>query len=84
VTAGDLGLAEAEPEESRPSTLKETVEEAERRALTRAWAEADGNVSKASKLLGVSRPTVYKLLRTHGLLEAGELPGPARPGLDRG
>ncbi len=37
--------------------------------MTRAWAQAGGNVTRASKLLGVSRPTVYKLLRDHGLKE---------------
>ena len=36
-------------------------------AARRAWAEAGGNVSRAAKLLDVSRPTVYKLLREHGL-----------------
>jgi excisionase family DNA binding protein len=33
----------------------------------RAWTESGGNVSQASRLLGVSRPTLYKLLRDHGL-----------------
>jgi two-component system NtrC family response regulator len=47
--------------------LDEAVRGAERSALARAWAEAGGNVSRASRLLGVSRPTLYKLLRDHGL-----------------
>ena len=37
--------------------------------IERAWAEAGGNVSRAGKILGVSRPTVYKLLKEHGFRE---------------
>jgi two-component system NtrC family response regulator len=66
VTAADLEFAEAE---EPSSSLKEVLGEAQRGVLQRAWAEADGNVSKLSKLLGVSRPTAYKLLREHGLKE---------------
>jgi DNA-binding NtrC family response regulator len=39
------------------------VREAERRALARAWGEADGNVSRASRFLGGSRPTLCTPLR---------------------
>jgi two-component system NtrC family response regulator len=68
ITADDLDLAALDDAESAEgASLKDAVREAERRAVTRAWAEADGNVSQASKLLGVSRPTLYKLLRDHGL-----------------
>ena len=35
---------------------------AERRAIVRALKEVDGNISKASKLLDVSRPTLYSLI----------------------
>ena len=69
VTARALDLeAAGAPEEPTPR-LEDAVREAERRALTRAWAEAGGNVSQASKLLGVSRPTLYKLLKDHGFRE---------------
>ena len=61
MTAGNEGAA------AKATSLKEAVREAERRALVRAWTESGGNVSRASRLLGVSRPTLYKLLRDHGL-----------------
>ncbi|MDH3520059.1 MAG: PEP-CTERM-box response regulator transcription factor [Myxococcales bacterium] len=68
VTAADLDISEGEDEASvAAASLKDAMRESERRAVTRAWAESAGNVSKASKLLGVSRPTLYKLLRDHGL-----------------
>jgi two-component system NtrC family response regulator len=66
-SARDLDLAPVEPEALGDGSLQTAVREAERCAVARAWAEAGGNVTRASKLLGVSRPTLYKLLRDHGL-----------------
>ena len=40
--------------------LNELVEQTERRALTYALAASDGNRSKAARLLGISRPLLYK------------------------
>ena len=68
-SARDLDLAPAETEASGDSSPQTTLRDAERRAVAQAWAEADGNVTQASKLLGVSRPTLYNLLRDHGLKE---------------
>ncbi|MCC7283122.1 MAG: sigma 54-interacting transcriptional regulator, partial [Acetobacteraceae bacterium] len=51
---------------------------AEREAIERALARTNGSVSAAARLLGVSRPTLYGLLETHGLAgprAAGEQPG---------
>src|SRR5262245_10450332 len=69
VTARDLDFAASEAPDAPTPRLADAVREAERRVLTRAWAEAGGNVSLASKLLGVSRPTLYKLLKDHGFRE---------------
>ena len=44
---------------------------AERLAIIRALDEADGNISKASKLLDVSRPTLYSLIERLDI-ETGE------------
>ncbi len=46
--------------------LVQAREEAERREIPRALSRAEGNVSQAAKLLGVSRPTLYDLMRHHG------------------
>ena len=40
---------------------------AEKRAIRRALKEADGNISKASKLLDVTRPTLYSLIERLGI-----------------
>jgi two-component system NtrC family response regulator len=63
----DLSTSTAGDANEDPPTLREAIREVEVRALTQAWTEAAGNVSKASRLLGVSRPTLYKLLKEHGL-----------------
>jgi len=48
-----------------PDTLKNVRRSAERLALTHALSAASGNVSQAARLLGISRPTMYELMRTH-------------------
>ena len=53
--------------ENRMPTLKECREEAEASAIRRALAVADGQVNRASELLGVSRPTVYHLMKKYDI-----------------
>ncbi|MCB1885121.1 MAG: PEP-CTERM-box response regulator transcription factor [Geminicoccaceae bacterium] len=62
---GDLDLAGGE-EGGVNLNLRRVREEAEMGALRRALAQSQGNVSKTARLLGVSRPTLYDLLRQHG------------------
>jgi len=64
--ASDLGLDGAAQEEE-PLNLREARDSAERRELVRALARANGNLSKAADLLGISRPTLYDLLNRFGL-----------------
>jgi two-component system NtrC family response regulator len=68
IQAKDLGIALGAPAlESTPLNLREARDSAERREVTRALARANGNLSKAADLLGVSRPTLYDLLNRFGL-----------------
>jgi two-component system NtrC family response regulator len=55
------------PEDQEPLNLREARESAERRELARALARANGHLSKAAELLGISRPTLYDLLNRFGL-----------------
>ena len=64
LTAADLDLA-ARP--SEPIELRTVREAADRKAIGRALAQAEGNISGASRLLGVSRPTLYDLLKSYDL-----------------
>ncbi|WP_375392366.1 PEP-CTERM-box response regulator transcription factor [uncultured Sphingomonas sp.] len=65
VTAVDLDLPAGGDHE--PLELRTVREAADRRAIARALARAEGNISGASRLLGVSRPTLYDLIRNYGL-----------------
>jgi two-component system NtrC family response regulator len=66
LSAEDLGLqvANAEPQ---PFNLRQVREEADRVAVSRALAQARGNVAQAAELLGVSRPTLYDLMAKIGM-----------------
>ena len=65
VTAADLDLAEGGAE--APINLRAARESADRSAISQALARADGNISNTAKLLGVSRPTLYDLLKSYDL-----------------
>ncbi|MCH8896252.1 MAG: hypothetical protein IH927_08335 [Proteobacteria bacterium] len=66
VTAEDLGLTIPASESSGLMlNLKAVRGQAEKDAVRRALAVARGNVAKAAKLLGVTRPTLYGLMNRH-------------------
>jgi len=76
VSAVDLDLAA--PDTMLSLDLREARRRAERDAIEMALAQAEGNISKAAKLLGVSRPTVYDLVQEHGVaIKVRDLPGEA-------
>lgn len=53
---------------SPPAALENmTLEEAERHLIQRALKKAEGNVSEAAKLLGLSRSALYRRLHHYGL-----------------
>jgi two-component system NtrC family response regulator len=41
----------------------------EKKMVLAAMAKHDGNIVKASEALGISRPTMYDLLRKHNLVD---------------
>ena len=65
IGADDLGLTTALEEE--PLNLRQVRDEAEHKAIIKALARSDGNIVKASELLGISRPTMYDLLNRHAI-----------------
>jgi len=65
VTAADLDLDEERAEGGELVNLKAAREMADRRAIRRAIARTDGNISGAAKILGISRPTLYDLLKQY-------------------
>ncbi len=65
VTAADLDLDDAQAVAGEALNLKAVREAADRRAIRRAIARTDGNISAAARLLGISRPTLYDLLKQY-------------------
>jgi two-component system NtrC family response regulator len=64
LSAADLGLT-APGEDTQSLTIRDARARAEREALQVALAQAGSNLSKAAKLLGISRPTLYDLMQQH-------------------
>jgi two-component system NtrC family response regulator len=69
VTAADLDLPSQAPadEGSLPINLRAAREVADRKAIRQAMSRTDNNISGAAKLLGISRPTLYDLLKQYRL-----------------
>jgi two-component system NtrC family response regulator len=66
IVPGDLDLPDPDGE-LRDLDLRRCVEAIETSVLRRAMARSNGNIAAAARLIGVSRPTLYDLLRQHGL-----------------
>lgn len=66
VTADDLDLTgDAAP--ALPINLRAVREAADRAAIRQALAHAEGNISGTARLLGISRPTLYDLMKAYDL-----------------
>ncbi|HYJ31449.1 MAG TPA: PEP-CTERM-box response regulator transcription factor [Allosphingosinicella sp.] len=66
VTAEDLDLGPRDAE-ALPINLKAAREATDRRIIRQALARTESNISSAARLLGISRPTLYDLLKQYGL-----------------
>ena len=68
VTAIDLGFFDHQDKSFELSlNLRVVREQAESIAIQKAYALAEGNMSKAAELLGVTRPTLYSLIEKYEL-----------------
>ncbi|MGE0622581.1 MAG: PEP-CTERM-box response regulator transcription factor [Pseudomonadales bacterium] len=63
----DLELEGPDLQQELPLNLKAVRAAAESQAIVQALGRAAGNLSRAARLLGVSRPTLYNLLQKYGL-----------------
>lgn len=67
VGAADLDL-DADGEEAADAlSLKSAREQSDRKVIRHALSRTEGNISNTAKLLGVSRPTLYDLLKQYDL-----------------
>ena len=67
VSATDLDLAEPDEEGDQLLNLKSAREATDRRVIRHALARSEGNISSTAKILGISRPTLYDLLKQYDL-----------------
>ena len=68
IGASDLDLGPRQPtDQMRAINLRAAREVADRRAIRQAMARTDNNISGAAKLLGISRPTLYDLIKQYQL-----------------
>jgi two-component system, NtrC family, response regulator len=67
VTAADLDLQEGAEDDPDVLNLKSARERADRKVIRHALARSEGNISNTARLLGISRPTLYDLLKHYDL-----------------
>ncbi|QWC58034.1 PEP-CTERM-box response regulator transcription factor [Erythrobacter sp. 3-20A1M] len=67
IAKADLDLDDVELEPDTVLNLKMAREQADRRVIRHALARCEGNISSSARLLGISRPTLYDLLRQYDL-----------------
>ena len=70
ISSSDLELAPAA--DANHLDIRTARLRAEREVVQKALSQSNGTISTAAKLLGISRPTLYALLETHGLAPASE------------
>ncbi|MEW9855466.1 PEP-CTERM-box response regulator transcription factor [Novosphingobium sp. M1R2S20] len=67
VHAADLDLAAPGEDASIALNLKSAREQTDRKVIRHALARSEGNISSTAKILGISRPTLYDLLKQYDL-----------------
>jgi two-component system NtrC family response regulator len=67
ISVRDLDLPSNASSEPELINLRAAREIADRRAIRQAMSRTDNNISGAAKLLGISRPTLYDLLKQYRL-----------------
>ncbi len=67
IGACDLDLAAPDEGDGQVLNLKSARETADRKVIRHALARSEGNISNTAKLLGISRPTLYDLLKQYDL-----------------
>jgi DNA-binding NtrC family response regulator len=63
----DLLTEEIDSLDVNTTTLKQTIEEAERQAISSALAENDGKINQAADHLGISRKNLWEKMKRYGI-----------------
>ena len=64
----------AEAKVPTDGTLKVALERAEREAVERVMAQTNNNVSEAAAILGIVRPSLYRIMRRYGIATPNQKP----------
>jgi transcriptional regulator with GAF, ATPase, and Fis domain len=67
-----IGIAGQTPETLPTMPLSDALDGYERRLISAALAQSDGNVAEAARRLQTDRPNLYRRMRRLGLASAGE------------
>ena len=67
IGADDLDLQDEEEDNSEALNLKSAREKSDRKMIRHALARSEGNISSTAKMLGISRPTLYDLIKQYDL-----------------
>ena len=67
ICAGDLDLDHSENADAEALSLKAARERSDRKLIRHALARSEGNISGTARMLGISRPTLYDLLKQYDL-----------------
>ncbi|HEX9807011.1 MAG TPA: helix-turn-helix domain-containing protein, partial [Alteraurantiacibacter sp.] len=67
IGAEDLDLGDVHGEGEQTLNLKSAREQVDRKVIRHALARSEGNISSTARMLGISRPTLYDLLKQYDL-----------------
>jgi two-component system response regulator AtoC len=67
ISPAELVLENAEDLEPGAATLKESVEEAERQAISRALTDSENKINQAAEALGISRKNLWEKMKRYDI-----------------
>ncbi len=67
IGASDLLTLDSNTHEISTTTLRQSIEEAERKAINKALAENNGRINQAADSLGISRKNLWEKMKRYGI-----------------
>ena len=64
---GTSDLLTSNTHEISTTTLRQSIEEAERKAINKALAESEGKINQAADSLGISRKNLWEKMKRYGI-----------------
>ncbi|MES9842957.1 MAG: helix-turn-helix domain-containing protein, partial [Candidatus Thiodiazotropha endolucinida] len=65
ISQNDLSITDINTHTHDTTTLKETIEEAERKSIARALAENNGKINQTADSLGISRKNLWEKMKRY-------------------